>query len=58
MPSIWVKYQKIKEIDRKSKIKTYKASIERIIKEIIPDDKKDYYKIKRSLEIINKKYKI
>ena len=58
MPSIWEKYQKIEEIDSNSKIKTYKAKIEPIIKEIIPEDRNDYYKIKEKLEIIEKKYKI
>ena len=58
MPSIWEKYQKIEEIDSNLKIKTYKAKIEPIIKEIIPEDRNDYYKIKEKLEIIEKKYKI
>ena len=56
--SIWDKYQKIEEIKSESKIKTYKAKIEPIIKEIIPEDKKDYYRIKERLEIIKRKYKI
>ena len=58
MPSIWEKYQKIEEMDSNSKIKTYKAKIEPIIKEIIPEDKKDYYRIKERSEIIKEKYKI
>ena len=58
MPSIWEKYQKIIEIDSNSKIKTYKAKIEPIIKEIIPEDKKDYYKILKRIEKIKEKYKI
>ena len=58
MPSIWEKYQKIEETDSNSKIKTYKAKIEPIIKEIIPEDKKDYFRIKDKLELIEKNYKI
>ena len=58
MPSIWEKYQKIVEIDSNSKIKTYKAKIEPIIKEIIPEDKKEYYRILKKLEKIKEKYKI
>ena len=52
MPSIWERYQKIEEIDSNSKIKTYKVKIESIMKEIIPEDEKDYYRIKERLEII------
>ena len=55
MPSIWEKYQKIEEMNSNSKIKTYKAKIEPIIIEIIPEDKNDYYRIKGRLEIIKKK---
>ena len=58
MPSIWEKYQKIEELNSNSKIKTYKAKIEPIILEIIPEDKNEYYKIKGRLEIIKRKYKI
>jgi hypothetical protein len=58
MPSIWRKYQKIEEINSNSKIKTYKAKIESIIKEIIPKDEEEYSSIKERLEIINKKYEI
>ena len=58
MPSIWEKYQKIEEIDSNSKIKTYKAKIEPIIKEIIPKNKEDYFKIKEILENIKKNYKL
>ena len=58
MPSIWEKYQKIEEMDSNSKIKTYKAKIEPIIKEIIPEDEKDYFKIKGRLENIKRKYQI
>ena len=52
MPSkIWSKYRKIKEIESKnSEIKTYLASIEPIIKEIIPKNKDDYYIINDRLE--------
>ena len=59
MPNtIWDKYQKIEEIDSNSKIKTYKAKIEPIIKEIIPEDKKEYFRIKKRLEIIKQKDKV
>jgi len=52
MPSkIWDKYKKIKEVEsNNSKIKTYIASIEPIIKEIIFENKNDYYIIKERLE--------
>ena len=55
--SIWDKYQKIEEIKSESKIKTYKARIEPLIKEITPD-KNEYSLIKERIEIIKKKYKI
>ena len=46
MPSkIWNKYKMIKEIESNSNIKTYLTRIEPIIKEIIPKNKDDYYKI-------------
>jgi len=46
----WNKDTIIKEIDSKSKIKTYLARIEPIVKEIIPKDKEDYYTIIERLE--------
>jgi len=47
MPSkIWNKYKIIKEIEFNSNIKTYLTKIEPIVKEIIPKNKEDYYKIK------------
>ena len=58
MQKIWENYQKIEEIESKSKIKTYKAKLEPIIKEIVPEDRNDYYIIKEKLEKINKKYKL
>ena len=58
MPSIWEKYQKIEEMDSNSKIKTYKAKMEPIIKEIIPKDKEDNLKIHLRLEKIKKNYKL
>ena len=62
MPSstIWSKYKKIEEDpnnNNNSKIKTYKAKIEPIIKEIIPEDKKEYYIIKERLEKLKKTMK-
>ena len=51
MPStIWDKYQKLDQISSNSKIKTYKAKMEPIIKEIIPEDKIEYDRIKGRLE--------
>ena len=52
MPSkIWDKYKRIKEIEsNNSKIKTYIASIRPIVKEIIPNNKDDYYIIRERLE--------
>ena len=58
MPSIWEKYQKIEEIESNPKIKTYKAKIEPIIKEIIPKDKEEHYRIKIKLDKIKKNYNI
>ena len=58
MQKIWENYQKIEEIESKSKIKTYKVKLEPIIKEIVPEDRNDYYIIKEKLEKINKKYKL
>ena len=58
MPSIWEKYQKIEEIESNPKIKTYKAKIEPIIKEIIPKDKEEHYRIKIKLDKIEKNYNI
>jgi len=51
MPSkIWDKYNKIKEIEsNNSNIKTYIASIQPIIKEIIPKNKEEYYIINERL---------
>ena len=52
MPSkIWDKYKRIKEIEsNNSNIKTYLASIQPIVKEIIPKNKEDYYIINERLE--------
>ena len=55
--SIWDKYQKIEEIKSESKIKTYKARIEPLIKEITPD-KNEYSLIKERIEIIKRDYKL
>ena len=40
--TIWNKYKMIEEINSKGNIKTYKAKIEPIIKEIIPKNKNEY----------------
>ena len=59
--SIWDRYQKIKDDpnnDNNPKIKTYKVKIEPIIKEIIPENEKEYYKIKGRLEKLKNKFEI
>ena len=48
--TIWNKYKKIEEISSKGNIKTYKAKIEPIIKEIIPNNKKEYDNILYNLQ--------
>ena len=53
--SIWDKYKNIDEDPNNNnnpKIKTYKAKI--IIKQIISEDKKEYYKIKGRIEKLKK----
>jgi len=56
---IWEKYQKIEEFKSNyPNIKTYRAKIEIIIKEIIPKDINDYLSIKERLNIIKNKYNI
>jgi len=52
MPTkIWDKYKKIEEIEsNNSNIKTYKVSIEPIVKEIIPKNKDDYFILSERLE--------
>jgi predicted KAP-like P-loop ATPase len=59
MPSkIWNKYKIIKEINSNSNIKTYLARIEPIIKEIIPKNKDDYYRIYERLEKLKEEINI
>ena len=59
MPSsIWKKYEKIKEINKNEKIKTYLGRIEPIIKEIIIKNEKEYYIIKERIERIKNIIKI
>ena len=55
---IWNKYQKIKEKNSNSNIKTYLARIELIIKEIIPNNIDEYLLIKDKLEQIKNIIKI
>ena len=51
MPSkIWNKYKMIKEINSNSNIKTYLSRIEPIIKEIMPKNKDEYYRIYERLD--------
>ena len=47
------KYKLVKEIESNSNIKTYLAKMELIVKEIIPKDKDDYYKISEKLKKFN-----
>ena len=56
--SIWNIYEKIKEINNNSNIKTYLAKIETIIKEIKPKDKNDYFFIYKRLEKLKNEIKI
>ena len=59
MPSkIWNKYKIIKEIKSNSNIKTYLTRIEPIIKEIIPKNKDDYYRIYERLEKLKEELNI
>ena len=48
--TIWNKYKMIEEINSKGNIKTYKAKIEPIIKEIIPKNKDEYNNILYNLQ--------
>ena len=56
--TIWNKYTLIKEVDKKSNIKTYLARIEPIIKEISYKNKNEYLEIREKLEGIKNKIKI
>ena len=56
--TIWNKYTFIKEVDKKSNIKTYLARIEPIIKEISYKNKNEYLEIREKLEEIKNKIKI
>jgi len=59
MPSkIWNKYKMIKEINSNSNIKTYLTRIEPIIKEIIPKNKDDSFRIYERLEILKEELNI
>ena len=60
MPEIiWKKYEKLKEIKNKNtKIKTYLARIQPIIKEIIPKDKYEYIRISEKLEKLRNEIKL
>ena len=48
--TIWKKYKMIKEINSKENVKTYKAKIEPIIKEITPKNKSEYNNILYNLQ--------
>ena len=56
--TIWNKYTLIKEVNKKSNIKTYLARIEPIIKEITYNNKNEYFVIREKLEGIKNKIKI
>ena len=59
MPTtIWNKYEIIQEINTNSYIKTYLTKINPIVKEILPKDIEDYYRIKELLEKIKNQLKI
>ena len=59
MPStIWNKYQKVKEIENNSNIKTYLTRIEPIIKEISYKNRNEYFEIRTRIERIKDKIKI
>ena len=55
---IWNKYKIIKEIESKSNIKTYLTRIEPIVKEVIPKNKAEYYKISERLEELKEELNI
>ena len=55
---IWNKYKIIKEIDSKSNIKTYLTKIEPVVKEVIPKNKSEYYKITERLEELKEELNI
>ena len=48
--AIWNKYKMIKEINSEGNIKTYKAQIEPIIKEITPRNRDEYDNILYNLQ--------
>ena len=48
--TIWKKYKMIKEINSKENVKTYKAKIEPIIKEITPKNRNEYDNILYNLQ--------
>ena len=52
------KYTLIKEIDSKSNIKTYLTKIEPVVKEVIPKNKSEYYKITERLEELKEELNI
>jgi len=56
--TIWNKYTLIKEVDKKSNIKTYLARIEPIIKEISYNNKNEYLAIREKLKGIRNKITI
>jgi len=56
--TIWNKYKKIKEINSNLNIKTYLARIDPIIKEISYNNKNEYLKIMKRIEIIKNKINI
>ena len=57
MPSVWNKYQTIKEINSKLNIKTYLARMEPIIKEITTKDDDNYSMIINYFSKLKKNFK-
>ena len=55
---IWDKYQKLEEINENWNIKTYRARIEPIIKEISYKNRDDYYLVYRRIEKLKSEIKI
>ena len=58
MPSVWDKYQKIKEIENKPNIKTYLARIEPIVKEIMLKDEDECDQIVEYFSKLKDKFKL
>ena len=58
MPSVWNKYKKEKELSSTHHIKTFLASFQPIIKEIIPKDKESLFSIYEYFDNMKEELKI